>query len=110
MKTATHQHSSACIQSFSVALILLASAVLASAATFYVAPDGNDAWSGKLAKADRDRSDGPLASLQGARDAVRRLKTAGPLTGPVRVIVGGGNYTLTAPVVFTPADRYPSAA
>jgi len=44
----------------------------------YVSPVGNDAWSGKLASANAAKSDGPLASLAGARSAIRRLKAAGP--------------------------------
>lgn len=90
-----------------IAVILLSAFTLASrsdAVTLHVAPDGNAAWSGALARPNRDRSDGPLASLQGARDAVRKLKAAGPLAEPVRVLVAGGNYALTAPVVFTPED------
>ncbi len=35
----------------------------ALAVTFHVAPDGNDAWSGRLERASRDGADGPLASL-----------------------------------------------
>ena len=42
--------------------------------TFFVAKDGNDTWSGKLAKADKEKSDGPFATLVGARDAIRKLK------------------------------------
>ena len=74
------------------------------AVTLYVAPDGNDQWSGRLARPNRERTDGPLASLQGARDAVRRLKAQGPLTEPVRVLVAEGTYSLSEPVVFTPED------
>ncbi|MBM3890908.1 MAG: right-handed parallel beta-helix repeat-containing protein, partial [Verrucomicrobia bacterium] len=88
----------ACIAAFTT----LASVV--PAATLYIAPDGNDAWSGQLQWPNRARTDGPLASLQGARDAVRRLKATGPLPQPARVIVAGGNYALTAPVVFAPED------
>ncbi len=33
--------------------------------------------SGKLTKPNANRTDGPLASLAGARDAVRKLKAAG---------------------------------
>ena len=59
---------------------LLAFALPAAMATdFYVSPDGNDAWSGKLARPNAAHTDGPLASLlgagrdsqaQGRRDAV----------------------------------------
>lgn len=71
---------------------------------FYVSPQGNDAWSGKLETPSADKTDGPLATLTGARDAVRKLKSAGPLAQPVRVIVADGAYALTAPVIFEPAD------
>ena len=40
--------------------------------TVYVAPDGNDEWTGLTAKWD-GRKEGPVASLRGARDAVLRL-------------------------------------
>ena len=72
--------------------------------TFYVHPKGNDAWSGKLAVPTADRTDGPKASLAGARDAVRALKAKGPLTSTVRVKIAGGLYVLSEPVTFTPAD------
>ena len=71
----------------------------AEAVTLYVCPQGND------------QTDGPLASLTGARDAIRRLKAKGPLTEPVRVIIADGTYTLTSPVIFTRQDsgteKYP---
>jgi hypothetical protein len=59
----------------------------ALAATFYVAPDGNDTWSGRLSSVNSLRTDGPLASLPGARDAVRRFQTKGPQPEPVRVLI-----------------------
>jgi len=68
----------------------------------HVTPDGNDAWSGR---SDRpDKSDGPLASLAGARDAVRKLKAQGPPDRPVHVRFAAGTYPLTEPVDFGPAD------
>jgi len=88
----------------SLTAALVACSSCGGAVTFYVAPDGNDAWSGQLARPNADRTDGPLASLQGARDAVRRLKAAGPLTEAVRVVVADGSYPLTEPLVFTPED------
>ena len=72
--------------------------------TFYVAPDGHDAWSGRLQRPNRQRSDGPLASLAGARDTVRRFKGDRSLTQPVKVLIADGTYSLTAPVLFTPLD------
>ena len=64
---------------------------------FYVAVAGNDAWSGSLATANPDRTDGPFATLERARDEIRKRKAAGPLLGPVNVFVSGGLYELSRP-------------
>ncbi len=86
------------------ALLLWASlAAHVSAATLYVAPDGNDQWSGSLARPNAAKTDGPLASLDGARLAVRKVKAATP-DEPVQVQFANGNYTLTRPVKFDLAD------
>ena len=68
------------------------------------APDGNDAWSGKLRGRNAAGNDGPLATLAGARDALRRLKAHGPLDGPVTVSVAAGTYPLRETLVFEPQD------
>src|SRR5688572_28070765 len=47
---------------------------------------------------------GPLKSLAEARDAIRALKAKGPLREPVRVVIAGGTYYMTEPVLFTPQD------
>jgi hypothetical protein len=77
------------------ALLLLAASV-ASAADFHVAPGGNDANPGTAEK--------PLASLSGARDAIRALKAKGPLTQAVTVYVADGTYSLTEPLTLEPID------
>ena len=59
----------------------------------YVSPQGQDTWSGRLPEPNSDRTDGPLASLEAARDAIRRLRAQGPLpTGGVAVLLRGGTY------------------
>jgi len=88
---------------FLLVAMVHASFVLADSDIF-VAPTGNDAWSGRLAAPNATGDDGPLASLAGARDQVRALKANGPLTEPVNVYLRGGTYTLDAPVVFLPED------
>jgi hypothetical protein len=88
----------------------MAMAAHGGAATLYLAPDGDDSWSGRLERPKRDRSDGPLASLAGARDAIRRLKSAAPLAEPIRVIIAAGTYVITEPVVFTPEDSGSASA
>jgi hypothetical protein len=85
-------------------MVILAASRPAAAATLHMAPSGNDAWSGRLAEPNADRTDGPLATLTGARDAIRKLKSQGPLQEPVRVVVAQGIYTLTEPLVLTPDD------
>lgn len=90
---------------FTVALAFATALVPnAPALTLHIAPDGNDQWSGQMAKPNRAKTDGPLASLGGARDAIRRLKAAAPLHEPVRVLIADGLYTLREPVVFGPPD------
>ncbi len=63
---------------------------------FYVAPGGNDAWSGKTAAREGGRTNGPFATLLRARDAIRELKRSqgGVLRQPVTVMVRGGTYFL----------------
>ena len=74
------------------------------AASLHVASDGNDAWSGKRERPNVAGTDGPLATLVGARDALRRLKAQGPLTEAVHVSVAAGTYPLTETLVFEPQD------
>ncbi len=73
-------------------------------ADLYVSPEGNDAWSGQLPAPAADRTDGPLATLAAARDAVRQLKAAEAPRRPIRVLLRGGVYRIDQPVVFGPED------
>ncbi len=70
----------------------------------HVSLSGKDDWSGRLPQPNTARDDGPLASLSGARDAVRGLIAAGLPDGGVEVLVQGGTYTLDAPVAFSTQD------
>ena len=83
-------------------------------ATFFVATNGDDNWSGKLAEPNTQGTDGPFATLAQARDAVRHLRSksghplANPLAlghpEPVTVMVRGGKYYLEETFVLTPID------
>ena len=75
----------------------------ADALCFYVATNGNDAWSGRSSAPNKAHTDGPLATIGAARDAVRKLKT-NALDRDVIVQVRGGTYYLNQPIVLTPAD------
>jgi hypothetical protein len=68
----------------------------------HVDPRGNDAWSGRLEQANAEHTDGPLASLDGARLAVRKLPR--PLQEPVRVLLAGGMYRIDRAVAFDGGD------
>lgn len=83
-----------------VALAASVSCPQARTADLYVAPIGNDTWSGKLAQPNADRSDGPLATLRQARDAVRGLNASRPVTVELR----GGIYRLDDTLEFLPHD------
>ncbi len=81
-------------------------ALTASAAptAFYVAPNGNDAWSGTLAESNAGGTDGPLATLTGARGKLRQQKGLGKLDGPACVQLRGGDYFVTEPAAFVAED------
>ncbi|TKG94674.1 right-handed parallel beta-helix repeat-containing protein [Puteibacter caeruleilacunae] len=63
---------------------------------FYIAPNGNDQNKGS--------KDSPLASLTGARDAIRDYKHKHGSDVSVMVIIKGGTYEMTEPLVLTPED------
>jgi len=73
--------------------------------TFYVSPNGNDAWSGAYQSPNSENTDGPFASVLQARDAIRTLKASTGLpAGGVKVIVCGGEYLLREPITFSAED------
>ncbi len=71
----------------------------ASAADFYVAVDGNDAWSGRMAEANADKTDGPLATLGAALQASRKDTST-----PRRIIIGPGRHYIEQPLVLEERD------
>ena len=75
-----------------------------AATVLYVASDGNDQWTGRLQRPNAEGTDGPLASLAGARDAIRTMKGSEPLAAPVRVLFADGVYPMLETVTFTADD------
>jgi chitobiase/beta-hexosaminidase-like protein/parallel beta helix pectate lyase-like protein len=71
-------------------------------ADFYVSPDGNDSWSGHLPGPNATSNDGPLATLDRARRAVRTARKTEPRD--FKVLIRGGTYRLTETVVFSLDD------
>ena len=72
--------------------------------TYFVAVNGNDSWSGRLARPNFGRTDGPFATITRARDSIRQLKSAGALKTSVTVYLRGGTYYVTETISFTPDD------
>lgn len=73
--------------------------------TLYVATDGNDRWSGQSPASNAGRTDGPLATVQAARDRARQLRSAVAGAGDaVTILVRGGVYHLAEPLVLEPQD------
>jgi parallel beta-helix repeat protein len=64
--------------------------------TFHVARGGDDRAPGTKAR--------PFATIQKARDTIRVLKKKGGLKQPVTVLVHGGTYRLSEPLILTPED------
>ncbi|NLE58920.1 MAG: hypothetical protein GX616_11200, partial [Planctomycetes bacterium] len=70
----------------------------------FVSPEGKLGWSGTLVQPNADKTDGPLPTLQAARDAIRARRAKGELTGEVAVVVTPGTYYLEEPLTFEPED------
>ena len=64
-----------------------------AASVFRVSPKGSD-----------KKPAGPWATLGGARDALRKLRAEGKLSGAVRVQIASGTYRLEEMVAFGPCD------
>ena len=90
------------IQVIALAVLLAVWMPPVYSATLHVSPAGNDANPGTESR--------PFATPQRARDAIRQLKQAGPLDAPVTVVLHGGTYQLTGPMVLEPQDSGTEAA
>ncbi|HUU60114.1 MAG TPA: right-handed parallel beta-helix repeat-containing protein [Phycisphaerae bacterium] len=70
----------------------------------FVSPEGDDAWSGRRAAANRAGTDGPFQTLRRALRELRALKRGRPAGGPLRITLRGGVHRLRRPLAITPAD------
>lgn len=75
-------------------LTLSTPASAAIQATYYVAPNGNDANAGTISA--------PFKTLRHARDVVRTVNDN--MTGDINVYLRGGNYPVSSTIDFTSAD------
>ncbi len=73
--------------------------------TIYVAPDGNDQWSGGLPSPNPMKTEGPVATLERARAIVRRLlDTPAGKRDTIRVLLRGGTYERRTPFLLDKQD------
>ncbi|MBN1127315.1 MAG: right-handed parallel beta-helix repeat-containing protein [Sedimentisphaerales bacterium] len=84
-----------------VVLIFMTCSVNAQSAHFYIAPNGNDAWSGTLSRPNETETDGPFASIQVAVEVARRTGIGTEQT----IIVINGDYFLSKPIVLNAQDK-----
>ncbi len=71
----------------------------------FIAPFGNDSWSGKLAEPNKNETDGPFATFQKAQEAIRESKKTSevPANG-VTVYVREGYYSISKTIKLTKED------
>ncbi|MBM3211420.1 right-handed parallel beta-helix repeat-containing protein, partial [Candidatus Poribacteria bacterium] len=71
----------------------------------FVATNGNDNWSGHFSETNKAKDDGPFATLERARDEIRRIRESGkmPLSG-IKVEIKGGVYYLEKPFELEERD------
>jgi len=76
-------------------------AVSADERVIHVAADkGSDAWTGALDEPKAGSTDGPLATVQAAVEAARKMGTAAPR----RIVLAAGDYFLNSPIALDHRD------
>ncbi len=75
--------------------------------TLYLAPNGNDHHSGLLPAPNDDGTDGPLASVSGAKRIAFEMLRRGRAPGGVLVLLRGGRYPLRQPLSFDAHESGP---
>ncbi len=107
-----------CNPSNSMAVIVVALMVIALPSLgagkrleYYVATNGNDRWSGRLAAPNAAGTDGPFATLEHARDAARTVRQgAQSKDSSVTVNLRGGIYPIVRTFALESQDGGASAA
>ena len=78
----------------------------AAPGVFYVAPNGNDQWTGSRPSPNRAKSDGPFLTVQRALKATRQWKNTGNAKENLSatIYLEAGIYALSEPLVLLPED------
>src|SRR5215831_19155358 len=74
------------------------------APTFFVATNGNDAWSGKIATPNSKKSDGPFATPARALLAAREWRTNHGWSERLQILIRDGLYFLSEPLQLKAED------
>ena len=71
----------------------------------FVSPQGDDGWSGRLPEPNGEQTDGPFATLERARDEIRRIKNDKKLPADgMTIYLRGGVYAREASLKLTEAE------
>lgn len=73
-------------------------------AIFFVAPGGDDSWSGNIGQPNWRKTNGPFATLERARDAARELKKKSRSPVNALIYLRGGDYFRTQTLELTEED------
>ena len=90
-------------------LTFLSFACQTSATEFYVSLQGNDAWSGRLATANVEQSDGPFRTLAFVQSAIRKVRNSGS-NQQITLVIREGLYQLSQPLMFDNRDSGSASA
>jgi len=71
---------------------------------FFVSLQGNDTWSGRLERPSSQGGDGPVRSLEAARDAVRSLSQEQRHKQPIEICILPGTYVRKQPLILEAQD------
>lgn len=89
----------------SALLLLMGAAPYCRAESLYISPQGKDSWSGKLPAPNQAGTDGPFATLEKARVAIRQQKKRGEhAPSGITVWLRGGTYTRQDSFSLGPED------
>ncbi len=86
---------------FPVIFFALLLSIQIPAVELYVSPEGNDSWSGTWSGPNPAKTDGPLATLVGARDALRKRDHSHEAAD---VVIADGYYEMSTPLELEPID------
>ena len=72
---------------------------------YFISLEGKNNWSGKLSQPNKTKTDGPFATFEKARDAVRKVKQTGnfPDAG-MTILIREGNYSISKTIQFSSED------